>query len=453
MNVIDVLTAPWAIMPSKLLTIQEVYETHSKREKIDIASIEAKLGRQLDNAHQDGYINNGGVAVIKIDGVIGKKFNMMSQISGGASTQMIERDIKDALSDDQIDSILLHIDSPGGTVDGTQTLANFVKIAGDKKPVVAFADGVMASAAYWIGSSANEIVASEGTTQIGSIGVVTTHKDLSKANEQSGVKVTEISAGKYKRMASQYAPLSKDGKALLQDQVDQLYTIFVDAVAENRGTDTETVLEDMADGRVFLAEDAMNRGMIDHIATFETTILNMQTGVWPMAIKKAEAQPDQPAADVKQEVITMDINAIKEQYPNIVAELQADGAKAERERIASCEAVSMPGFESIVNSMKLDGKSTGADVAIAIIGEQKKQQASHAKAFIDNAPAPVAHAAVDPVKADSTIDDKNLPIEDRAKAKWDSTPEIRHEYASFKGFLAVMKKEESGKLRISGTQH
>lgn len=171
-----------------------------------------------------------------------------------------------------------------------------------------------------------------------------------------------------------------------------------------------------------------------------------------MAIKKAEVQPDQPAADVKQEVITMDINTIKEQFPAIVAELQADGAKAERERIASCESVSMPGFEAIVNSMKLDGKSTGADVAMAIIAEQKKQQASHAKAFVDNAPAVIAAAPVTGFEV-SAQDDKNLPIEERAKAKWDASPELRNEYASFKGFLAVMKKEESGKLRISGTKH
>lgn len=451
MNVIDVITAPWAIMPDKLLAIQEVYASHANGEKIDIASIEAKLGKPLSRSDQ-GYQNVGGVAVIPIDGVIGKKFNMMSQISGGASTQLIERDIKAALSDAEVDSILLHIDSPGGTVDGTQTLANIVSMAKGIKPTMAFADGMMASAAYWIGSSASEIVAAEDTTQIGSIGVVTSHTDLSKAQEKAGIKKTDIVAGKFKRIASQNAPLSEDALAYRQAEVDQIYTIFVGAVAENRGVETETVLEDMADGRVFLANDAKDRGMIDHIATLETTILNMQTGVWPMAIKKAEVQPDQPAADVKQEVITMDINTIKEQFPAIVAELQADGAKAERERIASCESVSMPGFEAIVNSMKLDGKSTGADVAMAIIAEQKKQQASHAKAFVDNAPAVIASAPVTGFEV-SAQDNKDLPIEERAKAKWDATPALRNEYASFKGFLAVMKKEESGKLRISGTQH
>lgn len=450
MNITDVITAPWAILPEKLLEIQAFYTAHARGQKIDIEAIEARIGKPLISADQ-GYQNVGGVAVIPVNGVIGKKMNMMTQISGGASTQLIERDIKAALSDSEVQSILLHIESPGGTVDGTQTLADVVAMANSIKPVVSFADGMMASAAYWIGSAASEIVSSSVTTQIGSIGVVTSHTDISKAEEQAGYKVTEISAGKYKRITSQHSPLSKEGKALLQDQVDQLYTIFVDAVAANRGVDSETVLEDMADGRVFLSSDAQARGMIDHIATIETTISNMQTGVWPMGTKKTEAQAE-PVAAQTQEVIKLDITAIKEQFPDIVSALQAEGAEAERARIASCEASSLLGFEAIVDCMKLDGKSTGADVAMAIIAEQKKQQASHAKAFVDNAPAVIAAAPVTGFEV-SAEDDKSLPIEDRAKAKWDANPSLQKDYTSFKGFLAVMKKEESGKVRISGTQH
>lgn len=450
MNITDVITAPWAILPEKLLEIQAFYSAHARGQKIDIAAIEARIGKPLVNADQ-GYQNIGGVAVIPVSGVIGKKMNMMTQISGGASTQLIERDIKAALSDDSVNSILLHIESPGGTVDGTQTLADVVAMAKDIKPTVAFADGLMASAAYWIGSAASEIVASSVTAQIGSIGVVTSHTDISKAEEQAGYKVTEISAGKYKRMTSQHAPLSKEGKALLQDQVDQLYTIFVDAIAANRGTDADTVLEDMADGRVFLSAEAQARGMIDHIATLEMTISNMQKGVWPMGTKKDVMQAMEPAAQIT-EIIKLDITAIKEQYPAIVAELQKEGAEAERARIADCESVALAGHESIVNAMKLDGKSTGADVARAIITAEQGLQASRAKAFVDNAPPVIAVAPVTGFEV-SAQDDKDLPIEDRAKAKWDANPSLQKEYASFKGFLAVMKAEESGKVRISGTQH
>lgn len=434
MNIPDVLTSPWAILPEKLLEIQAVYGSHLRGEQIDIAVVEARLGKPLISQYQ-GYHVQDGVAIIPMSGVIGKKMNMMTQISGGASTQLIERDIKAALNDSSVNSILLHIDSPGGTVDGTQNLAEVVKMAGTHKPVVAFADGVMASAAYWIGSAATEIVASSNTTQVGSIGVVTSHTDTSKAQENAGIKTTEISAGKYKRIASQNAPLSKEGAAMLQDQVDQLYTIFVDAVAENRGTDVETVLEDMADGRVFLAKQAKKRGMIDHVANLETTILNMSTGVWPMSDKTAKtSQEATPVA----EVIT--IETIKEKYPEIAAALIVEGAKAENERIASCEDAALPGHEAIVSAMKLDGKSTGADVALAIIAEEKKIRANHLADFKANAPAPLPHAAVNPVEA---TDNSNLPLEERAKIDWDGKESIRKEFGTLAAYTGFLKVEQA----------
>lgn len=434
MNIPDVLTSPWAILPEKLLEIQAVYGAHLRGDKIDISAIEARIGKPLINQDQ-GYHVQDGVAVIPVSGVIGKKMNLMTQISGGASTQLIERDIKSALNDSGVNSILLHIDSPGGTVDGTQNLADVVKMAGMQKPVVAFADGVMASAAYWIGSAATEIVASSNTTQIGSIGVVTTHTDTSKAQESAGIKTTEISAGKYKRIASQNAPLSKEGAAVLQDQVDQLYTIFVDAVAENRGVDVETVLEDMADGRVFLSKQAKKRGMIDHVANLETTILNMSTGVWPMSEKTVKtAQEAAPVAEV------MTVETIKQKYPEIAAALIAEGAKSELERIASCEAALLPGHEAIVNAMKLDRKSTGADVALAIIAEEKKIRASHLEAFKSNAPEPLPHAAVNPIEA---RDDSKLPVEDRAKADWQENEAIRKEFGSLEAYTGFLKVEQA----------
>jgi len=78
-----------------------------------------------------GYIIRLGVAVIPVSGVIGKKMNMFSQISGGVSMQSIARNIEAALSDPNVNFILLHIDSPGGTVDGTQTLADVIRAAGE----------------------------------------------------------------------------------------------------------------------------------------------------------------------------------------------------------------------------------------------------------------------------------------------------------------------------------
>jgi signal peptide peptidase SppA len=268
MRIIDVINnSPWAILPEKLLEIRAIYLTHLRGELPDLESIEARIGRPLKNERAP-YSVEGTTAIIPIEGVIGKKMNLFADISGGTSSQLVEKDFQTALADPAVKSILLVIDSPGGQVDGTENLANVIHAArGKGKPIVALGDGLMASAAYWIGSSAHEVYASDRSAKIGSIGVVATHEDYSKAEQNAGIKVTEISAGKYKRVASEHEPLSQDGRTTIQAMVDHVYSNFIDSVARNRGVGSQKVADDMADGRIFLGTQAVNAGLVDGIAT------------------------------------------------------------------------------------------------------------------------------------------------------------------------------------------
>lgn len=266
MSILDVVNAPWAITPDKLREIQTIYTAHLRGEKSDIEAIEAKLGRPLTNERAP-YTLTDGVAVITIDGVIAKRMNLFTQISGGISTELVTQDLRAALVDPAVNGIILSIDSPGGTVDGTQNLSDQILAARRVKPIVALASGVMASAAYWIGSAASAVFISDQTTITGSIGVVTSHVDMSRAEEQKGVKTTEIYAGKFKRIASSYSPLSSDGRDSIQEQVDYLYSIFVGDVARNRGVSVEAVLQTMADGRVFTGRQGIDAGLVDGVAT------------------------------------------------------------------------------------------------------------------------------------------------------------------------------------------
>ena len=194
MKLLDVVTGPWAIQPEKLLEIQAIYATHLRGDKIDLDAVEKRLGRPLGNEPQ-GYTIQDGVAVIPVQGVIAKRMNLMSQISGGASSEMIARDFNAALNDAQVTGIILAIDSPGGTVDGTQALADVIALARGVKPVIAYTDGAMCSAAYWIGASALEVYGGASTVQVGSIGVVASHTDVSGKEAALGIKTTEITAG------------------------------------------------------------------------------------------------------------------------------------------------------------------------------------------------------------------------------------------------------------------
>ncbi len=262
MNVVGVLTSPWAITQDRLEELTQVYSNHLKGLSTDLDGLEAKLGRPLARVEQ-GYDVIGGVAVIPIFGVIAKRMNLFTQISGGVSTELIGRDFEAALADAEVHSIMLHADTPGGTVDGTAELAKTIFEARGKKPVYTLVDGLMASAGVWIGSAANKVFATSETALVGSIGVVVQHVDYSERNKKLGLTVTDVYAGKYKRIAGDNKPLSEEGQAHLQERVDYIYSIFVDAVAAHRGVTTSAVLERMADGKIFVGKQAVNAGLID----------------------------------------------------------------------------------------------------------------------------------------------------------------------------------------------
>jgi signal peptide peptidase SppA len=271
MRVLDILNEPWAILPDRLDEIIAIYSTHLRGEKIDVAALEVKLGKKLDN-NREKYAIEGGTAVIPVQGVIAKRMNLFTQVSGGTSSQLLSQDLEAAMNDPDVHSIVLAIDSPGGTVDGAQQFADQVRESRGRKPIIAHADGMMASAAYWAGSGADKVFIADNTTAVGSIGIVGRHVDYSEADKAKGIKVTEITAGKYKRIASEHEPLSQDGRDYLQSHVDHMYTVFVDDVAKNRGKSAETVLKDMADGRVFLGKQAVNAGLVDGVSTLPALI-------------------------------------------------------------------------------------------------------------------------------------------------------------------------------------
>lgn len=248
---------PWAILPDRLL------EMHAARPA-------AEKGQAVST--NTGYTIYAGTALIPITGIIGKGISPMMHLFGGTSSVITAQQIASALGDSSVKQILLYIDSPGGTVDGTQALAEKVLAARGKKPIIALADGMMCSAAYWIGSSADKVFAASGTTQVGSIGVVASHLDISGREAQIGIKTTEISAGKFKRIASNYEPLSADGRSNIQATVDYLYSLFVGHVAKARRVSENTVLNQMADGRVFIGKQAQSAGLIDGIQSIEECI-------------------------------------------------------------------------------------------------------------------------------------------------------------------------------------
>ena len=180
MTVLDILNAPWAIAPHRLEQIHGIYAAWARGESVDVAAVEAKIGRPLVNDPQ-GYTVQDGAALIPLRGVMAPRMNMMTEISGGSSTELFARDVRAALADSSVKSLVIMADTPGGAVNGTQRAAAAVMAARGVKPIATFVEGVMASAGVWVGTAADVVLMESATSQAGSVGVVATHVDVSKA--------------------------------------------------------------------------------------------------------------------------------------------------------------------------------------------------------------------------------------------------------------------------------
>lgn len=260
-----VLNMPWAIMPTKLIDILSVLQSKQYGDLEKNEDLKAQVD-SIVNAEKR-YAVEGGIAIIPIYGILAKRFNIIMALSGGTSYQLLEKDINAALLDSEVKALFLDTDSPGGAVDGMTDITDIIyKARNGTKPIMAFANGLMASAAYHIGSAADYVIAANSTTQIGSIGVVMSpHFDLSKKYEKEDIKVTMFYSGRYKVTPNSYTKLSKDDKDYIQGKLDYLYGLFIDAVSKHRNTPADIVNKDMAEGRIFIGEQAIDAGLADEI--------------------------------------------------------------------------------------------------------------------------------------------------------------------------------------------
>ena len=278
----------WAITPQALSAIHEIVELHATGQ-MTAEMIEARVaGTNYGISKIDGN-RKGSTAVIPLHGTILNRSGDMQAMSGKTSPQSFAQAVKEAADDDSIKNIVLDIDSPGGTVSGTDLAAKAVKYAASKKNTISVANGSMASAAYWIGSQANKIVA-DPTASIGSIGVMLAHQDMSAKAEKEGVKVTYIRSSKDKAVGQSFEALSPDAAKKLQNRVDALNNVFVSTVASSRGVG-EDIVRDQWSADVFVGQDALDSGLIDEIGSLDTVIESLSMGNTTMKkVTGAEAQ-------------------------------------------------------------------------------------------------------------------------------------------------------------------
>lgn len=232
--------------------------------------------RRLNKREDDAIARQGAVAMIPIHGTMVQRASGIAEvILGLTSTDRVAEQLRMAAADNTFSAIMLHVDSPGGMVHGTPELAAAVREAKAAKPVIAQVDSVAASAAYWVASQASEIVVTP-SGDVGSIGVLAMHEDLSQALTELGVNISIIQSAPHKAEGNPFEPLSDEAKAEIQSRMDEAHRAFVADVAAGRETDRDTVESDFGQGRMLSARKALKAGMADRIATFAETVSRFQ---------------------------------------------------------------------------------------------------------------------------------------------------------------------------------
>jgi len=269
----------------------------------------------------------GSIAHLPIHGPVFSKPNILTEWLGiGCVLGDIVGDLQMVLDNPDVESIVLDIDSPGGTVTGINEAADFIKAASETKPITAYIGGVGASAAYWLASAASEIVL-DATSRVGSIGVVVAYPNP-KGDDDGYIEIVNTASPNKRPDVS-----TEKGKKVITAELDDLAEVFIDTVAKNRNVSTSTVINDFGHGGVLVGQKAVNAGMADRLGSFEELMKeNNYEGEFQMKLTMEELQTKHPDLYAKVVAsVTPDTSALEADHSAalVVKDEEITGLKTE----------------------------------------------------------------------------------------------------------------------------
>ena len=214
-----------------------------------------------------------GVGIIDLHGPLMRQPDLISSLLFGATDMdLVTAAIAEAVARDDVKSVLLDINSPGGTVNGTPELAQAVADAAKLKTTYAFSAGQMCSAAYWIASQCDAIYATP-SARVGSIGVMLPFIDSTEKFRSEGLKVEVFAAGKFKGMATPGVPLSEEQRALIQSDIEEIAAEFKTAVLARGRKIPDSAME----GQSFSARNAQRLNMAGMVKSRDEVIARLRS--------------------------------------------------------------------------------------------------------------------------------------------------------------------------------
>jgi signal peptide peptidase SppA len=328
--------------------------------------------------------------------------------------------------DSRVDRIVLRIDSPGGTVAGTSEMAETIRqVSAGGKPVIAYVDGMAASAAYWLASQADEIVMAGPTSEVGSIGVITAHVDATRAQESRGFKVQVFRTSPLKAPGALGETLTREQAAAIDRDLKDFHAVFAGAVAAGRSLTDEQVAA-ATTGEMWRPDAAIAMGLADRVATWEQVVgAAAPAPAITSSADRAAAQTESTplaAASMQQEVpmdakILAALAVMSATHPTQAEALAAEAAKPGA-TVASLEAFIAP----IAAKAKDDAHAAEvADLKAKLAAAEKAT--AEAKADAEKARKEAAHAAPpdlgsDPPAANTITAEKFAAKNPTEQAEW-----------------------------------
>lgn len=293
-----------------------------------------------------------GVAVIPVSGVITGRMDFLTYVLGGTALDILAKDFRTALENSDIRAIILDFDSPGGIAVGPAEMADMIFNARGSKPIISYVGRNCCSAAYWLASAADKIVAHPAAL-LGSIGVVTA-VPVQEQPDESGTKCYEIVSSNAK--AKRPDPRTEDGIKTIKAELDALEVQFIGSVAKFRNISEEKIRNDFGKGSVVIGHEALQRSMADELGSFESVLASLTiTSQTERRITMDKDKTETPAAP------EITASYIQSHYPEVAKALaneaydkgMAEGCKtaeesynkgvlAERERILAIEKLQCP---------------------------------------------------------------------------------------------------------------
>jgi ClpP class serine protease len=424
---------PWAITPDMLNTIAAI----ARREHEGPEAVEARQGRPLQNSRT--VTQRGNVALVPVTGPVFRYANLFTALSGATSLDVLAKDFTTAVDDPRTESIILVMDTPGGQASGIAEFAQMIRAS--PKRVVAYVSGNAASAGYWMASAAHEIVMSR-TGGVGSIGAVLNIR----ANKDDGSLEIVSSQSPNKRPDF----TTEQGRAVVQSHVDRLAGIFIEDVANYRGVTVDDVLADFGQGDMRIGSDAVALGMADRESTLENLIAELNGGNFG---DRSMSTPNTSKPNDSDKPPVIDRDYLAANHAELLATLEHDahaaGARAECDRIKGVEAAALPGHEELIATLKFDGVTSGPEASAQVIAAERAKRSNALATLRSDAPAPVPNApAPAPEPAVKTSEDPDAPLEERAKATWDSDKEVRAEFGTFEAYHGYRRAEDKGLIKV-----